>query len=59
VRYFKIKRSGETLGGYPKYSAYMLGGHAQTNTSRLDARCKQAYGWHIHVLHIFLIEIHI
>jgi hypothetical protein len=25
VLYFNIKRSGETLDGYPKYSAYMLG----------------------------------
>jgi hypothetical protein len=32
VSYFNIKRSGEILGGYPKYSAYMLGGMHELST---------------------------
>jgi hypothetical protein len=32
VSYFNIKRSGEILGEYPKYSAYMLGGMHELST---------------------------
>jgi hypothetical protein len=37
----------------------LLLGDVQTITSWQDARCKQAYEWHIQILHIFLIQKHI
>jgi hypothetical protein len=43
----------------PNYSTCYLLGEMQTITSQHDARCKQTYGCHIQILHIFLINFYI
>jgi hypothetical protein len=52
----KINWSGQSYLAYPNYSICYLLGIMQTITSQYDARCKQLYGWHINIIHIFLIS---
>jgi hypothetical protein len=57
--YTQLNEVGKPYLAYPNYSICYLLGVVQTNTARHDATCKQAYEWHIQILHIFLINFYI
>ena len=59
VSYFSIKRSGKTLVGVRNTPGVLIRCDAQTIMAQHDARCKQIYGWHFHVPHVFPINFHI
>jgi hypothetical protein len=55
----KIKWSGKPYLDNTQILHMLLLIDMQTTTTRHDVRCKQAYRWHINILHIFLIKIEI
>jgi hypothetical protein len=59
VSYTKLNEVGKSYLAYPNYSICLLIRCNETIMSRHDVRCKQVYKWHIQIVHIFLIKIHI
>jgi hypothetical protein len=59
VSYTILNKVGKPYLVIPKLLHMLLLGYMQTTTRRYDVRCKQAYEWHIQILHIFLINFHI